>query len=277
VPDHLASDPGRVRQILTNLLGNAVKFTHEGEIALRVCVVHQDDARAVLRFSVRDTGVGVSEAARGHLFEPFVQADASTTRRFGGTGLGLSICKQLAGLLGGQVGVESDGEGHGSTFWFTLTAEKRLGAASIVPARPRREAFALPTGQDNASERRVLVVEDNPVNQKVLVRLLERRGLCSDVAENGAQALSRLSEASYDLVLMDVQMPVMDGHEATRRIRDAASRVRDRGVPVVAITANAHLEDRERCLEAGMDGYLSKPVRVDALDEILARYQVLAS
>ncbi len=414
VPSALRGDPGRLRQVLTNLLGNAIKFTAQGEVAVSVGRVSEDDEHATLRFAVRDTGIGIAAEKADELFEAFTQADASTTRRFGGTGLGLTISRRLVGLMGGEIGAESE-PGAGSTFWFTArfekqdpealaVAEERVGHVDVAGVRtlavddnatnrrvvagmlenwgcrhtevdgaaPALEALsaaaaagdpyrivildmmmpdmdgetlgrAIKSDSDLAAcdlimmtsmgsrgdagrlealgfaayltkpvkqsqlfdclmvvlsrrERpdaakstqriitrhaladrekrrvRILLAEDNPINQLVALKTLEKLGYGADAVGNGAEALRALAERPYDLVLMDVQMPGMDGVEATRRIRDAASDVRDHDVPVVALTAHAMAEDREVCLAAGMDDYLSKPIRPDELAAALARW-----
>jgi CheY-like chemotaxis protein len=394
VPRNLMGDPGRLRQVLLNLVGNAIKFTEHGDVSIRVTAPHVTDAQANVRFEVTDTGIGIAPEAQARLFQPFTQADASTTRRFGGTGLGLAISRRIVELLGGNIGVQSD-LGRGTTFWFTIPCQRtgagpvrheptaaiggmrvlvvddsqasrlmleqtlldagltvqvargseeaeavvsegpwpqvalidenlaegagprlaeRLRASAphplailflssrltsttsmeaagrlLKPVRrteliaalerigrpPVAEAAAAvvavrrsPNGAAHAA--RVLVAEDNPVNQKVARLMLERCGCEVDVVDNGAMAVDAVGNGAYDLVLMDCQMPVCDGLEATRRIRglpDAAS-----AVVIVALTANALAGDRDRCLAAGMNDYLPKPVRREALVEMLAKY-----
>ncbi len=417
VPLALRGDPGRLRQILINLSGNAIKFTQQGEVSLHVTREHAAEevdihgvdthaaAPALLRFELRDTGIGIPPVKLATLFQPFLQVDASMTRRFGGTGLGLSISKRLVELMGGEIGVESS-EGEGSTFWFTID----LPTAMSVPAPEQRadllagrrilvvddnrtnrrllelllahwgceplmveggaEALTLlraelasgrtidaglidmqmpemdgetlvatikadpalaalpcimltsagvslnaaeaeacgyaaylykpvkgarlhgvlagvlgmssaaatsatlpdPTGTTPVSAARILVVEDNAVNQKVVQKLLERQGYRSDLAGNGFEALAALRERPYDLVLMDCQMPEMDGFEATRQLRDPATGARDTAIPVIALTANAMQGDRDRCIDAGMNDYLTKPIAPQALADALARW-----
>ena len=395
-------DPMRIRQILTNLMGNAIKFTQRGGVSVRVSRRNETATQHELLFAVRDTGIGLAADAAARLFQPFTQADASVTRRYGGTGLGLTICKKLVDLMGGRIGVRSE-PGRGSVFWFTIPFEKApgdivgpqqqvagarallvaspqraqhimpllatleldatqvadtAGALSrvrqaaplgkafsfdllvvdaesaagdagkllrsivadrqldslrllalgldnppdprvvLVPARPDdtalrqgvRSAFgltpqaraqpvlsvpALPASTARADlplDGKVLLVEDHPVNQKVARKLLERLGLSVDVADNGEVALDRLRESPYAMVLMDCQMPVLDGYSATRRLREIESEQGKTRTPVIAMTAHAMSGDRERCLQAGMDDYLSKPLDRQLLEQTLARW-----
>ena len=256
VPLALRGDPARLRQVLINLVGNALKFTEAGSVRLRVSAAGPtawQDARDVigLRFEIADTGIGIPADARARLFHPFSQVDASTTRRYGGTGLGLAISKSLVCLFDGEIGVESE-EGVGSTFWFTARFAAGVPVVvvpeSLVP-RPRLSSPGL-----------VLVVDDNATNQKIALRMLETLGHRADVAGNGVEAVQACRRVPYDLVLMDCRMPVMDGYDATRLIR--ASEGPGRRTPIVAMTASAMLADRQKCLEVGMDDYLSKPVRL---------------
>ena len=270
VPDGLRGDPGRLRQILLNLAGNAVKFTRKGQVVVRVQLVSEDASEATLRFSVKDTGIGIPKETQEKLFQKFSQADTSTTRKYGGTGLGLAISKQLAEMMGGQIGVQSQ-VGEGSEFWFTARLHKQ---AHKKPA-PQRAA-ALPA-QAVLQERRrgamrILLAEDNLTNQQVALGLLKKLGLSADVVDNGAEAFAALQERAYDLVLMDVQMPVMDGLEATLAIRAPGSAARNPQVPIIAMTAHAMQSDRDKCFEAGMNDYVSKPVSPQALLEALNRW-----
>ncbi len=407
VPAHLTGDPGRLRQVLLNLAGNALKFTHEGEVSVRATLVSETDTDAVVGFSVRDTGIGIAAEHQGRLFEKFTQADASTTRRYGGTGLGLAISKRLVELMGGEIGLVSE-EGRGSEFWFRVRFAKQAerdqhpvpaaeirgvhilvvddnatnrevllaqlsawGArvsevkdgpsalAALASARDAGDPFVAaildmqmpdmdgedlaraikadetldrthlllmtslgqrgdarhmedigfaaylvkPTRQSDlfdslsavlarspsrrASQRivtrhavhemrrsgmRILLAEDNLTNQQVAVGILRKLGLGADAVANGAEALRALSTVPYDLVLMDIQMPEMDGLEATRRVRDPGSAVLNRGVPIIAMTAHAMKDDRERCLAAGMDDYVTKPILPEALATALDRW-----
>lgn len=263
----LIGDPVRVRQVLLNLIGNAIKFTVSGSVTIEVSQVDADHVRV----SVIDTGIGVAAEQLGKLFQRFTQGDASVTRRYGGTGLGLAISKKLITLMGGEISARSE-TGKGSVFWFTLPVRAPLTsstqivrdispAAAPLPARPERRG-------------RFLLVEDNVVNQKVAMHMLVKMGYEVDLAENGRQALDRLATVRYDAVLMDCQMPEMDGYLATRHIRDQASAVLDHDIPVIAMTANAFAEDRERCIAAGMNDFLAKPVDRLALAQILEKWRV---
>ena len=405
VPAGVRGDPGRLRQVLINLGGNAVKFTPSGEVSLHVALEPARGNDAQLRFELRDTGIGIPANKLGSLFSPFTQVDASTTRRYGGTGLGLSICKRLVELMGGEIGAFSR-EGEGSTFWFAvglphaeleaaaaqprgvlngrrvlvvddnptnrrllqvllrdwggepLLAESGPAALALLEAEaaahrhidlalldmqmPDMDGDALgrvmlghpdwrdlplvmltSVGVGRSAQRfldmgfaaylakpvkaaklrgtleavlglkvgseiavtpapaferigeglRILVVEDNPVNQQVAVRLVERLGHRTEVAANGIEALAALRARPFDLVLMDCQMPEMDGFEATRRLRDPAGGARDAAIPVIALTANAMAEDRQRCLDVGMNDYLTKPIKPDALTQAIARWR----
>jgi len=410
VPALLRGDPGRLRQVLTNLVGNAVKFTSEGEVVVRVSLQEENDAQATIRCEVADSGIGIPKDRIGSLFAAFTQVDASTTRRYGGTGLGLTISKQIVEMMGGEMGVESE-EGKGSTFWFTVplrkstvreqidvgclsdisskrilvvddnetnrlvmkrqleswhvrheeapnaevaieklrvavargdpfdvaivdmqmpgmdgeelgrrikedeslrgtllvmmtsmgrrgdvTRIKELGFSAYLSkpvkqsqfydclvsviglgTRPREApSIAVVTRHSVADERRhkirILVAEDNPVNQVVAAKTLEKFGYRADAVANGLEVIQALEATPYDLVLMDVQMPEMDGLEATKKIRDPNSPVRNHAIPIVAMTASAMKSDREECLQAGMDDYVSKPVSPKELQEVLSKY-----
>ena len=296
VPTDLQGDSGRLRQILINLTGNAIKFTAQGEVAIRVSVVSETPGEVRLRFAVRDTGIGIPSDKLARLFERFSQVDGSSTRNYGGMGLGLAISKQLTELMGGEIGVESD-VGKGSEFWFTvLLAKRSIGILACAPLSGERQRDAdfssdLPIV---ASERvlaipkpvlplglalghglipaRILVVEDNFTNQQVAMGILKKLGFRAEVAVNGAEAVNALETLHYDLVLMDVQMPVMDGLDATRAIRDSQSNTLNRKVPIIALTAHVMQSDREKCLQAGMDDLINKPIERPALIAVLQKW-----
>jgi PAS domain S-box-containing protein len=260
VPTGVAGDPVRLRQVLMNLLTNAVKFTTEGTVTLRVTTISDDPGAVTIRVEVRDTGPGLAPEVQVRLFQPFTQGDASTTRRFGGTGLGLAISKRLVELMGGTIGLEST-LGKGSVFWFTITLPR---TGTPVTAPP---AFS---PVPRSTELHVLLVEDNPVNQRVTSRILERLGCRVAIAANGQDALAHAAETRYDLVLMDCHMPEMDGYEATQELRRRETG-RDR-TPVIALTAGAFESDRERAAVAGMDDYLSKPVKLADIARTLHKW-----
>jgi PAS domain S-box-containing protein len=325
IPVRLRGDPERVCQILLNLVGNALKFTERGQVVVEVqsakcqvpgarCQVPGADSTAqtwhlapetwnscVVRFAVRDTGIGIPPEEHDHLFKSFSQVDASPTRKYGGTGLGLAICKQLVELMGGEIGVDSV-LGQGSTFWFTL----RLALARQSPLPPHSQERPPPSAPNftssgavpEATSPRILVVEDNLVNQRLAVRLLEKSGYWVEVAGTGREAVEAFERFSYAAILMDCQMPEMDGFEATTEIRRREAQRRARSgpsfvrqdalpassqivgnreretlhIPIIALTANALQGDRERCLEAGMDDYLTKPIRPAELKATLERW-----
>ena len=280
VPSLLSGDPGRLSQILVNLGGNAVKFTKKGEITIRVSLESEDERTATIRFSVRDTGIGIPANLQETLFSPFTQADGSTTRKYGGTGLGLVISRQLAELMRGKIGLESI-EGIGSTFWFTAVFEKhpaRFGSADEKFAKiegegaMERSVAKAAISKNDKHKIRILVAEDNPVNQKVAQAMLKKMGLQSDVVANGQEAVNALQTIPYDLVLMDCQMPEMDGFEATSVIRRQGSMAQNPPIPIIAMTAFAMQGDKEKCILAGMDDFIAKPVQKRELAELLARW-----
>src|SRR4051794_27958301 len=288
-------DAQRLRQVLLNLVGNAVKFTERGEVVLHVTLEQATEAQMQLRFAVSDTGIGLSRVARERLFQPFTQADGSTTRKYGGTGLGLAISKRLVEFMGGEIGVDSV-EGQGSTFWFRVSLERSKALPDTVLSsvrKPRRRramtihrgrtspaisgasasSSALPHTLPTPSVPTILVAEDNPVNREVALFQLRKLGYCAEAVANGREAVAAVQACSYALVLMDCQMPELDGLAATGQIREAevvrAAQVR---LPIIAMTANAMRGDRDACLRAGMDDYISKPVHINALRDALERW-----
>lgn len=281
VPDSVRGDPVRLRQIVLNLVGNAIKFTKAGKVNVAVMVEETQENQVKLRFEISDTGIGIPPEIKPILFQRFVQADSSTTRRFGGTGLGLAICRRLVEMMNGQIGAESS-PGRGSLFWFAaqfakadeLSREKELTdpASAEDPSHP----LALVENETGQwKDLRILVVEDNRVNQKVALQYLKNAGCKADLVGNGREALDAVLSTSYDIVFMDVQMPVMDGLQATRLIRAARTAVpwmTPSKPRIVAMTANAMTSDREACLSAGMDDYISKPLTPAAMKRILDKY-----
>jgi PAS domain S-box-containing protein len=268
VPKALVGDPGRLLQILTNLLSNAIKFTNEGTVFVKVRK-QQDKTRGEgVLFEVEDSGIGIPEQIRAQLFNPFSQGDPSMARRYGGTGLGLSICKRLAELMNGEIGVEST-PGKGSTFWFRipLVEAPRRGAPQVRSTK--KSLLQSRSGKRRKSGARILVAEDNAANQKLLLLFLEKLGYRADAVGNGLEALKALENIPYDLILMDCQMPEMDGYEATRKIRDRERLLSMRRIPILALTAHALGGDREKCVQAGMDDYISKPIDFGRLQRIL--------
>ena len=265
VPNRLRGDAGRLRQVLINLLNNAIKFTAQGKITLQVSVDRQSDEMAVLRFRVSDTGIGIRPEVQEHLFQAFAQADASTTRKYGGTGLGLAICKQLVAKMHGDIGVESS-PGQGSTFWFTVElAKQTTGSATTVEEKPTEEEPA--HGSQPSRGLRILVADDNAINQRVAAHEVRQLGYSADTVADGYEVLEALSRIPYTAVLMDCHMPELDGYETTRRIRAAGGHQ----PYIIAVTANAMQGDKEVCLAAGMDNYVSKPVRTAELKAALRK------
>ncbi|MCX6878487.1 MAG: CHASE domain-containing protein [Verrucomicrobia bacterium] len=267
VPACVCGDPGRLRQILLNLAGNAVKFTPHGKVAVQVSLVSATPAAIVVRFAVRDTGIGIPADKQARLFQKFTQMDASTARHFGGTGLGLAISKQLVHLMDGEIGVSSV-VGQGSEFWFTACFAACLHPLPTTPPPPSSP----PTRRPHWRGLRVLLAEDNLINQKVALGFLNKLDLEVDVVANGLEAIQALTTTPYDLVLMDMQMPEMDGLEATRLIRAPHSTALKPHIPIIAMTANAMQGDQQNCLDAGMNDYISKPVTPHLLATVLENW-----
>jgi CheY-like chemotaxis protein/nitrogen-specific signal transduction histidine kinase len=278
LPGQILGDPTRLRQVLINLAGNALKFTHQGGIDLRVALVEEGNR---IEYSVRDSGIGMDAETLARLFRPFSQADESVTRKFGGTGLGLSIARDLVRAMGGEIHVESE-SGQGSRFWFSLPAVRAaeefadnhsagLASAPITEPVPLSEN-AGGTSEPSELAGHVLLVEDNNINQIIASRMLERLGLTHEIANNGREALEKIQAHTYDLILMDVQMPEMDGMDATRALRAWEIENARPRLPVIAMTANALSGDRSDCLASGMDDHLAKPVRVETLRALLAHW-----
>jgi len=265
LPDYVMGDPIRLRQIIINLVSNALKFTRQGEVNISIEVISNDEKKVRLKIAVTDTGIGIPEAALETLFNAFTQADGSTTRKYGGTGLGLAIVSQLVGLMRGELGVDSV-EGEGSSFWFIVDfdcTEKIVGEE--LPVMGEKAVLQL--------DSKVLLVEDNPVNQIIAQKMLEKTGIDPVLANNGVEALKILAEQEFDLVLMDCQMPEMDGFDATREIRERGIKaLHDNELPIVAMTANVMAGDRERCLEVGMNDYIGKPVQRTHLESVLRKW-----
>lgn len=261
--NHFQGDPGRLRQILSNLLNNSIKFTSEGSINLKISQTEDKETYTKFLFEVADTGIGLSDESLALLFKPFSQADSTTSRRFGGTGLGLSISKRLVELMGGEIGVKSQ-LGKGSTFWFTLQFNKGSEISEVIDPKTLEH-------HKKVSENglRVLVAEDNVINQVVTLKQLQKLGYRCEAVANGKEAIQALNRIQYDLVMMDCHMPEVDGYEATRIIRN--NKTDFQNIPIIALTANTIVGDREKCIEAGMNDYLSKPVRIEDLENLISK------
>ncbi len=291
VPVYLSGDPVRLRQILTNLVGNAIKFTPEGSISVQVVLESEDKTHALLRFSVTDTGIGIPDDKYKTIFNKFTQVDTSTTRQYGGTGLGLSIVKELCEMMSGRVWIERK-DSKGTTFRFTVLFEKQPADHSRQPAE-RLEAYQTEIQEEQKKTLRLLLVEDDETNQIVALELLNTMGYAADVAENGKTAIEAITNRNYDLILMDVQMPVMDGITATQHIRhwesvrmtetkqypwNSTRQGENRAehtlarIPIIAMTAQAMKDDRSRCLESGMDDYITKPIHRRELEAAILRH-----
>ncbi len=278
IPTVIVGDPTRLRQIILNLLGNAFKFTDTGEISIQVRIIQENGQRRLVQFEVHDSGIGINKKMQKKIFSSFTQADSVTTRKFGGTGLGLSISKQLAELMGGEIGLKSL-PGKGSIFWFTAWLSQQCDTEKNVtkplPSLASRnisdEAVA-ETKAQLTQDTYILVVDDNEINQMVAEGILSKLGCQIHTAANGETAIEKLAENKYSMILMDCQMPVMDGFEATRAIREMASVKNNYNLPIIAMTANAIQGDREKCLAAGMDDYISKPLTPHDLVAIVYKW-----
>ena len=270
IPIALRGDPTRLRQVLLNLIGNAIKFTTKGSITISADCLKRDAEQILLRMTARDTGIGIPPESQSRIFDAFAQADESTTRKFGGTGLGLAIVKQLVRLMGGTVDLEST-PGLGSTFGFTVPLEVR-------PDNEMSSVIAQAQHHPATLHGKILLAEDNVVNREIAVAMLELLGCAVDIAEDGQEALTAVAAQPYDLVLMDCQMPNLDGLKASRLIREQESQHSPRRrLPILALTANAMEGDREQCLAAGMDGYLTKPFTIDQLHHALTPWLKMAA
>jgi CheY-like chemotaxis protein/HPt (histidine-containing phosphotransfer) domain-containing protein len=258
--------------VLNNLAANAIKFTERGEIGLEAAIESQADGTATIRFTITDTGIGIRPDQAALIFSPFTQADASTTRKYGGTGLGLAIAKQLVEMMGGTIGLDSR-EGQGSTFWFSAVFGRESTHRQPPANQPGDARSSAAGGKARVgSDARVLVAEDNATNREVILAQLRKLGYKANAVANGAEAIEAVERGGYDLVLMDCEMPVMDGYAATRRIR----RSTQPGIPIIAVTADAMPADRDRCFSGGMNDYISKPVELARLADVLASWLPVA-
>ncbi len=265
IPMVIKGDSVRIRQILANLMTNAIKFTEKGKVTVKAIILEKTEKSIRIRLEVNDTGIGIAEESQRKLFNSFTQADGSTTRKYGGTGLGLAIVRQLVTMMRGRLGVESE-EGKGACFWIEITFEIPVDVELEKEQEAPQEVIELLEGK-------VLLVEDNPVNQLVAKKMLEKVGLSFEVVNDGEKAISRLKlPHNFNLVLMDCQMPVMDGYEATQALRKHEEDNESKHLPVIAMTANAMEGDKDKCLAAGMDDYVSKPVNQQSLKETLVKW-----
>lgn len=265
IPDLLVGDPFRLTQIVTNLTNNAIKFTDKGSVTISVHPVKKEKDKIELLFKVTDTGIGITEDGKSKLFKEFSQTDSSTTRKYGGTGLGLAISKNLARLMGGEIGVESE-YGKGSEFWFRLPYHFK---STEKPVQNEQKESTI---TKNMQEIKILYAEDNIVNQKVTTMLLQRMGLSCDIANNGLEACQMVEKTTYGLILMDMQMPQLNGIDATIKIREyEKSRNQEKSVYITAVTANTFSEDKQRCFAAGMNDFISKPFREADLKNIIEK------
>jgi len=265
IPPAIKGDSVRIRQILANLLTNAIKFTENGNVTVKASVLEKTEKIVRIRIEVIDSGIGISEEAQRKLFNSFTQADGSTTRKYGGTGLGLAIVRQLVTLMRGRLGVDSE-EGKGACFWIEIAFE--IPDEKMLPDQAEEVVESI-----EALKGHVLLVEDNPVNQIIAKKMLEKIGISYEVVVNGEEAVTRLKQPhEFDAVLMDCQMPVMDGYEASQAIREFEKVNSSKRMPVIAMTANAMEGDKDKCIQAGMDDYVAKPVKQDALKQVLRNW-----
>jgi len=271
VPVHLHYDSTRLSQIVINLVSNAIKFTGIGGVNVNVRLISQTTRSATLGFSVRDTGIGIPRNRLEAIFAPFTQVDGSTSRKYGGTGLGLSICRQLAALMGSSISVESS-EGVGSTFSFEVKLKKQSGSEKQQSIRVEQNPVECVVAGAMVEKSRILLAEDHATNRRVIKMMITSLGYRVDAVANGLLAVSALESEEYDLVLMDCQMPEMNGYQATAMIRDPQSGVRNHSIPVIALTANALEEIRQQCLAAGMNDFITKPVLVRQLEDVLGKW-----
>jgi len=286
LPSLIKGDPTRLQQIIIHLTNNAIKFTYQGEIIVNVNLESENNEFVTVRFEVIDTGIGIPEKKQNTLFDAFTQADASTTRKFGGMGLGLAISKKLTEVMGGEIGVKSVNE-NGSRFWFTVVLEKQSTEGGIIRKskinylakdnsnkqkshKEPKEQLITHTPNGNKENLRILLAEDNLVNQRVVVKLLGKLGLCADVVPNGQEAVKALESSHYDIIFMDCQMPEMDGYEATRTIRRSKSKRHN--VPIIAMTANVMKGDMEKCISTGMNDYIPKPINIKVLASVIDKW-----
>jgi PAS domain S-box-containing protein len=272
LPEFVVGDQARLHQILVNLVGNALKFTEQGEVSLKVTCDTDGESQFAperVRFEVTDTGIGIPPETQDKLFEAFTQADTSTTRKYGGTGLGLNISRQLVEKMGGRMGVESV-ENKGATFWFTVLFAK-ADESQVVRVNDDTPADETMQGKTRAKDLRILLVEDNMVNQAVAMGMLNKLGFGAQSAVNGQEAMKILSEKDFDLVFMDIQMPVLGGMETTDMIREGKANGRNKNVPIIAMTAHATKKDRQACLDTGMDDYIPKPISSQLITEAMSR------
>ncbi|MBF0449729.1 MAG: response regulator [Candidatus Magnetomorum sp.] len=266
VPNCFKGDSGRLRQVLINLVGNAIKFTESGKVSLQVLFEDENKTHVKLRYLITDTGIGISSDIQKKLFKSFSQADESISRKYGGTGLGLAISKELVSMMGGEIGVESE-PGKGTTFWFTTVFDK----CSHVEMESNTKKICVPDTRDIFKNLRVLLAEDIIINQKVALKYLDKFGCETRIASNGTEVLKFLKHASYDIVLMDIQMPEMDGIQATKIIRNAPSRIIKNDIPIIAMTAHAMKGDRDLFIAEGMDDYIAKPIKEPELFAAIQR------